>query len=241
VVEQTPNVQYKIATADGSLHVLKAAEVVKLSKQKNRDFRRTTAAAQGGLVGGDSHDQPNGLSGSYQAAKGSSLPAPMALSGLRLDPEFAFVFPAGDIKGANTSFAPNIRVGYEALFGNFGIGGGGQVRYTWWQLPGMTKDAAWTLETQAYVRAALHISRVAIYGGASLGLDTNYVYSGMADMSKTALGLGMNLQSGIEVAATPTIAVKLGFDYHPGTDTIIDGVPGSISYYALLAGVGFRP
>src|SRR6185312_5387603 len=32
IVEQSPGVQYKIATADGSLHVLKAGDVTKLSK-----------------------------------------------------------------------------------------------------------------------------------------------------------------------------------------------------------------
>ena len=45
IVEQTPGVQYKIATADGSLHVLKAGDVTKLSKQKNRDYRGTVATA----------------------------------------------------------------------------------------------------------------------------------------------------------------------------------------------------
>src|SRR5438132_5681269 len=39
LVEQTPNVQYKIATADGSLHVIKAQDVVKLTKERNRAYR----------------------------------------------------------------------------------------------------------------------------------------------------------------------------------------------------------
>src|SRR4051812_20807854 len=39
VVEQTPNVQYKLATSDGSLHVIKSADVVKLTKQRNRDYQ----------------------------------------------------------------------------------------------------------------------------------------------------------------------------------------------------------
>ena len=59
-------------------------------------------------------------------------------------------------------------------------------------------------------------------------------------MSKTKVGFGMNVQGGIDVAATPSLTLNAGFDYHPATDTIIDGLPGSISYYALLIGAGFR-
>jgi len=92
----------------------------------------------------------------------------------------------------------------------------------------------------AYVKAALHMSRVALHAGVAAGLDMNYYYSGMFDMSKTTTGFGMNIQGGVEVAATPNLALRAGFDYHPGTDTIIDGLPGSISYYALLFGAGVR-
>src|SRR2546430_1200116 len=76
--------------------------------------------------------------------------------------------PAGDISMMNTSFSPNVQVGYEHLFGNFGLGGGALGRFTYWRLPQGEdpQDAAWTLETHAYVRAALHVSRVAFYGGA---------------------------------------------------------------------------
>jgi opacity protein-like surface antigen len=241
VVEQTPNVQYKIATSDGSLHVIKAADVVKMTKQKNKDYRAPVAAATS--AGGGTAMQPNGVSSVYQAS-GPALPAPMAQSGLRLDPSFALVFPAGDLKGFNTSFSPDIRAGYEALFGNFGLGGGGLARFTYWQLPsGMGLDpnnAMWTLETHAYGRAALHISRAALYGGVSLGVDTNFVHDGPTNMSKTSVGFGMNLQTGVEIAASPTVAFKLGFDYHPGTDTIVDGAPQSVSFYSLLVGASLR-
>src|SRR5262245_21332527 len=45
VIEQTPNVVYKIATADGSVHVIKAADVVKLTKQRNKHYHAARRAA----------------------------------------------------------------------------------------------------------------------------------------------------------------------------------------------------
>ena len=245
VVEQTPNVQYKIVTSDGSVHVIKAADVVKMTKQKNRDWRGAQPQMNP-MVEPNANPmiRPQGVGAAYEG-QGPNLPAPVAMSGLRLDPSLAFVFGSGDIgKGVNTSFAPDIRVGYEALFGNFGLGGGGMARFTYWQLPsGMGIDpnnAFWTLETHAYLRAALHISRVAIYGGGSLGVDTNYMHDGASNMSKTSEGFGMNLQTGVEISASPALAFKFAFDYHPGTDTIVDGAPGSVSFYALALGASLR-
>jgi hypothetical protein len=238
VVEQTPNVQYKIATADGSLHVIKAADVAKMSKQKNREYRGAATTTTTPVVPSE-----RGVSGKFEPAPASpALPAPYATSGVRVDASEITVFPTGDIGKTDTSFSPNIEAGYEQLFGNFGLGGGGLARFTYWRLPSGEdpQDAAWTLETHAYVRAALHVSRVAFYGGASAGLDTNMIHIGMANMSKTSTGFGMNLQAGAEIAAAPNFAVKAGFDYHPATDTVIDGLPASIEYYALGIGASLR-
>ncbi|MGE5186494.1 MAG: hypothetical protein ACM31C_30770 [Acidobacteriota bacterium] len=241
VVEQTPNVSYKIATADGSVHVIKAADVVKMTKQKNKDYRAPVAAATPVTSSSVTPAPGNGVAGAFQPS-GPGLPPPVATSGMRLDPSLAIIFPAGDIKGTETSFAPDVRIGYEALFGNFGLGGGGLARFSYWRLPmgSDPNDADWTLETHAYGRAALHISRAALFGGVSLGVDTNYVHSGALNMTKTAVGFGMNLQTGVEIAALPSLGFKLGFDYHPGTDTIVDGAPQSISFYSLIAGASLR-
>src|SRR5258706_1086674 len=40
IVEQVPNKSYKVATADGSLHVLQAADVLKVTKERNKGYRR---------------------------------------------------------------------------------------------------------------------------------------------------------------------------------------------------------
>jgi hypothetical protein len=232
IVEEAPGQQYKIATADGSLHVIKAADVVKLSKQKNRDWRGSSTPIDA---------RGNGLEGHFTPVKaGPALPAPYAQTGVRLDPELAMIFPAGDASMMNTSVAPTVHGGYEVLLGNIGLEGGGLVRYTYWSIPGDTQNAAWTLETHAYGRAALHIGRVALKAGGSVGLDTNLVHIAQLSMSKTATGLGVNVESGLEVAATPALALGVGFDWHPGTDTIIDGAPQSISYFSLTAGASMR-
>lgn len=235
VIEETPSVQYKVATADGSLHVIKAADIAKISKQKNREWRGGSSTST------TTSTTPGGVNGSFQSG-GSALPAPYAHSGVRVDVGGITAIPAGDIDKLDTSFSPNLQVGYEALFGNLGLSAGGLARFTYWRLPQGEdpQDAAWTLETHAYARAALHVARVAFYGGGSIGLDTNMVHIGMLNMSKSAEGLGMNLQAGAEVAATDKVAVALRFDYHPGTDTILDGAPQSISYFALGLGAALR-
>ena len=233
IVEQEPGVQYKIATADGSLHVLKASDVTKLSKQKNRDYRPTSVAAR---------ERDGGVEARFEPEhRGAGLPAPFAATGVRIAPELAMIFPSGDASMLNTSLAPTVHGGYEVMLGNVGLEGGGMVRYTYWSIPGDTQNAAWLLETHAYARAALHISRVAIHTGVSAGVDTNYLhFAEPAARSSTATGFGMNVESGVEVAATPAVAVGVGFDFHPGTDTIMDGAPQSVEYYALTAGATLR-
>ena len=246
VIEQTPNVRYKIATADGSLHVIQAADVVKLTKQKNaqyhaqpQELHTTNAVLTGGGGGG-------GAGGDIKATyhPKSDLPAPYATSGIRLDPEFDTVIPMGVLSDAmtGTSFGAGFRAGYEFLFGNFGLTVGEQTRITWWQLPGNTSNVAWTLETLAYARAALHLGRVAPYAAVAAGLDTNYNYSQMLDASNTSLGLGLDLGAGISIAATHNLAIDLGADFHPATDSLDSRSPISMSseYLAVHLGASLR-
>lgn len=234
VIEQTPNVSYKIAIAGGSIHVIPATDVQRISKQRNRDFTRPRASAMRDGA------RDGGIEASYEPAP--RLPAPYARSGLRLDPELAFVFPSGFYgdAGVQTSFAPGARIGYESLFGNIGVSGGAHARFTYWRLPGQTKDAAWTLETHLYGRAALHVGRATPYLGLALGLDTNYVYSYRLDESVTGVGLGMNLSTGVQLAVSPLVSFDIGGDYHPGTDTISEMTDESVSYFALRIGAAVR-
>ncbi|HTJ42679.1 MAG TPA: hypothetical protein VL463_11325 [Kofleriaceae bacterium] len=236
VVEQTPGVQYKLVTSDGSVHVIKAGDVVKLTKQRN-PWRQPTPMANmtpSAMSTGPMGRGDNSLGA--EASTGPSLPAPYAHSGLRAQADLAIEWGTGDMKNVAVSFAPNVRIGYEQLYGNFGLEAGGMLRWTDWRAGFETDDMIWTLETQAYGRAALHVARAAPYAGVAIGTDINYVYSAQADMSQTNVGFGMNLQFGLPVAITPGFALELGGDYHPGTDTLIDGLSGSVSYFALRLG-----
>jgi hypothetical protein len=246
VIEQKPNVSYKIATADGSVHVIKAADVVKVTKQRNKDYHAAApaapAATSAAATSAATSDHGPDLSDSAEPSDSSVLPPPTVTSGLRLSGAGLLVFPVGDdtAKISSTSFSGETRVGYEGLIGNFGIEGGVMGRFTDWRIPDDNADTFWTLETMGYGRAALHISCVAFHAGVALGLDTNYLYSAMLDKSKTTIGFGMNVQSGIDVSPIPMLAFHLGFDYHPGTDRLSDVAPGSVSYFALLVGAGLQ-
>ena len=233
VIEQTPNVSYRIAIAGGSIHVIPAGDVQRLSKRRNPDYR--AARPTGAML------RDGGIEQSYDP--GPKLPAPYARSGMRVDPEVAILFPTGALEKAEfkTSFAPGVRFGYENLFGNIAVSGGALFRFAYWLMPSERKNASWTLESQLYGRAAVHIGRATPYLGMSLGLDTNYFYMYATDTSTTAFGLGMNLSTGIQIAVSPIVAFELGGDYHPATDTIDDGMTEeSVSYFALRLGAAVR-
>jgi hypothetical protein len=229
VTEQTPNVVYKLATADGSVHVINAASVVKVSKQRNPRWRIATIE--------DSDVELH--------TQGPSTIRPA--SGLRIAPELAIVIPTGDLLNIGgtplsyrTSFAPGVKVGYEHLFGNVGLDIGGLVRFTSWRLPEEIAAVAthYTIETHAYGRANFHLGRAVPYAGLALGLDTNY--AGANGIATTAFGFGVNVQAGVNIAASRAVLVDAGVDYHPGTDVIEPGWDGSISYFALRFGATIR-
>jgi hypothetical protein len=233
VIEQTPNVSYRIALAGGSIHVIPAADVQRMSKRRNPDYRSPRAST--------AVMRDGGVEQSYEGS--AKLPAPFAHSGMRVEPELTILFPTGALEDAmfKTSFAPGARIGYESLFGNIGLSGGAHLRFAYWLLPGESKNAAWTLETQLYGRAAVHLGRATPYLGMTLGLDTNYAYVYSIDESTTSVGLGMNLSTGIQIALSPLVAFELGGDYHPATDTFSDGMyEESVSYFALRLGAAVR-
>src|SRR5687768_12271468 len=93
IVEQTPNVSYKVVIAGGSVHVIKAEDVLKMSKQRNREFRGGGAApVGGGAPMGTSAPTGDGVQSTYQPR--SSLPPPFVHGGPRFEPEMAIVFPS---------------------------------------------------------------------------------------------------------------------------------------------------
>jgi hypothetical protein len=235
VTEQTPNVTYKLATADGSVHVIRAASVVKVSKQRNPRYRVARAVA---ALPPPIDDEP--------AAIATYAPR----SGLRLAPELAIAMPSGDLVNIagtplsyRASFSQGASLGYERVSGTLGLGVGGLARFTQWRLPVEVETAGshWTFETQLYGRASLlSLGRAVPYAGIALGLDTNHTYNNANGASTTMMSFGMNVQAGVSITATRSLALDIGIDLHPGTDEIEPGVGASVSYYAVRLGALFR-
>lgn len=232
VVEQEPGVKYKLATADGSQHVVQAAQVVRLTKAKNKGYRGAVAHA------GDFHTVDDASLSARSS--GSSLPAPVLASGARVNFELGIAMGTGDLEDLDTSFAPTIKIGYETIMGNVGIAGGIHGRFTYWMLPNNDDvgDAMWTLETQAYGQIGFHLGRAVPYLGVTLGPEINYGYVNSADLSFTSLGVGTNLQFGLNVVAKPNFLIGIGADYHPALSSLdLDGAAElDIEYFAFRFG-----
>lgn len=203
-----PGKSYRLATLDGSSRVIPEGDVVKITKELNPHFHALAAPRAGfGSAAGD------------RDAGSSVLPRPFAHSGLRASAELAFVFPSGELAEEpspfETSFAPTLRVGHETLFGNIGLTAGVATRFNYWVLDDVPDGTAtWLLEVNAFGRGALHIGRAAPYLGLGLGTDVIYIASSVD--SETAVGLGMNVDFGLDVHAKPGFVLGLGATYHPG-------------------------
>jgi hypothetical protein len=176
----------------------------------------------------------------------TELPAPLARDGLRVEPSLALVIGAGTAATGNASVAPTARVGYEIIRGHVGLEAGGMARFTNWSLNAMSGASAWTFETHAYGRAALHVGRVAAHVGLSLGLDANRTHFAN-DTTTHAVGLGANLDAGAAIGLSRTLALALDFTFHPATDRVEAfpvhydyGIDGSISYTAITVGLALR-
>jgi hypothetical protein len=258
VIEQQPNVRYKIATADGSLHVIQAGDVVKVTKAKNPAYHGVSHAAQqppslqvqaasapsGQVVAAPPQGDGNGVAAQIDQPEPDGPARPLTTSGLRIDAELLSVVPMGTLADSMTGESQGIgaRFGYEIMLGKLGITAGEQTRLTYWSLAGDQNNAAWTLEALAYARASLHLGRVAPYAQVAVGLDTNYQFNAMVNMSNTSFGLGIDAGTGLTIVATPRLAFDLGVDYHPGTDNLNSQSPVGISaeYLAFHAGASIR-
>ncbi|MBK9071850.1 MAG: hypothetical protein IPL79_12735 [Myxococcales bacterium] len=231
IVEQTPGATYKLAMLDGSVRVFAADQIVKISKEANPKWTAPTAAAS-------STGSPQ------QQRTGGGMPKAFAQSGMRFGLDAIVVFPTGDWGDKDeggiveTSFAPSLRFGYEAIMGNFGIGGGLHTRFVPWILIGDAADAdisTWLLEAHAYGRASLHIGKVAPYAGMSMGVTTAQ-FSGPGsddDLSETGFGLGIDF--GLDAFVSNSIALGIG-----GTLNAVAPEFGDVvapSYFGLRLGM----
>ena len=236
IVEQTPGKTYKLAMLDGSVRVFTADQIVKISKEANPHWSAPTPAApQGG---------PAWTGAPQQQRTGGGMPKAFAQSGMRFGLDAIVVFPTGDWGDKDnggiveTSFAPSLRFGYEAIMGNFGIGGGLHTRFVPWILIGDAADAdvaTWLLEAHAYGRASLHIGKVAPYAGMSMGVTTAQ-FSGPGsddDLSETGFGLGIDF--GLDAFVSNSIALGIGGTLNAVAPEFADAV--APSYFGLRLGM----
>jgi hypothetical protein len=242
LVEQVPGDHDKLVMADGSVRVIKAADVVKITKRPNPVHAVPAPASPPVAL---LTCAPIAAPGIAASAAEPPPPQTQVRSGLRVSAAVDVIFPIADISGFQDSYAPEIRIGYERVAGQLGLGAGAMMRYDYWSLPELEdpNDAAWLLETHAYAQATYHVDRAAVLAGTTIGLDTNYLNinaGGTAAMSKTTASFGMNLYAGVELDYLPQVALAFTFDYHPPTDTVVSGASTSISYLAATAGAIVR-
>jgi hypothetical protein len=237
VVEHEQGKQYKVALLDGGVRVIPEDQVEKVGKEPNPYYESgrgdVVGVHRGRRQGGDDRDL--GELGTTE-----SIPRPIAEGGPNASVELTFIFPTGVLaegEDGETSFlepslAPTVRIGYAAMFGRVSLSGGAMSRFTYWMLNDEVPNrvATWLLEVGAYGRGAVHVGRAAPYAGLSLGTDIIYVTA--SGMSETANGLGMNLDFGLDVFASPSIALGLGGTYHPSL-TDLPKIDYGPSYWAL--------
>lgn len=239
IVEQTSE-EITIAIGGDATRTLRIEDIAFISKVPNPAF----AAGMTGTEGGAASDPTMGatpmIRGSVPTNESSGLPLPLARSGLQIQAELAVLFPIGDIDDDATSFGPTLRLGYEAIYGHLGLGGGAHLRYASWDVPS-DYDHHTTTEAHLYGRVGMHIGRIVMFGGVTLGLDVNNVYNNVRGFDDTYTDFGLNFQGGVEVGVSRKAALRFAFDYHPPTDTIVEELDTSVEYFALLLGLNIRP
>jgi len=231
LIEQEPGVKYKLASADGSLHVMAASDVVKMSKARNKLYRGrpvATAADGDGNAVGATFEPPT-----KRYVEG----------GVRIESDVSIIFPirrdVGDNLRIGPSIAPTFRVGYEKMIGPLGVSGGAMGRFTYWNTEepydGDAGPATWTTELHVYAKGAFHLGRVAAYVGGSMGPDLTFIYSDEMGGWENTQGLGINLTTGVAIAVTRVLSLDVGIDFHPPTRAIYNS-GFDLSYLALRIG-----
>lgn len=224
LVEQTPNVSYKIVLAGGSLRVLRADEVVTIKKERNPKFRAAAPVA---------------------AARAELPPEPHAVrspTGLVLGAGITLAIPAGELdngdNGSSVSPGVGLRGGYRYRSDNLSAQLGGMAKLVYWNVPGSPDQAfLYTVELFATVRAGLRGSTLEPFVELGLGPEvTSYDLSGLGEGGGVAFAA--TITAGVSLIATRAIDVELQLTFHPP----LSRVPYAnnelkITYYGLqLAG-----
>jgi hypothetical protein len=246
IVEQVPGQTYKIALAGGSVKVVAAAEVTRIAKERNPDYQPVQAPVAPPVAG----PVTGPVTGPVAPAP---LPPPASGPGLRLGAAVGLAFPTGDFSEDDlieTSVALAARVGYEFFVNErFALTPAARVRLAWWRLNDEVDNEGGDdirfahIHAGGELRAAVHIGSVAPYGSVGLGLDVNATNLGeVLDVDiNSGLGVGLDLEAGLEALVSPNLALGFGFLIHPGFSptTDLDDAP-DVTFWGLVLAMEFR-
>jgi hypothetical protein len=172
--------------------------------------------------------------------------------GWRLTAQIAPIFPnsdlgdSQDLLAASTGISPCINLGYELRYGDIAITPGFAVQFARFGMRYQDGSVLY-LGAQPNVQAAIHLGRFVPYVGLGLGVDQFRITGKIADimgnlgLNTSASGLGLDLQFGLNAILTPTVALGVALQLHPGytefklEDTDYSG--GAMAFTSVLFGV----
>jgi len=182
----------------------------------------------------------------------SGLPAPLVSEGWRLSSQGAPAIPIGDL-GSRTQlngtigFSARAHVGYEFLFGNFGIEPGFGVQVARFGQEDFDGGYMY-IGAQPDLKAQLHLGRFAPYATIGFGFDhlSETGASGEVDSANgfntSANGVGFDLAFGADVIVSRSVSLGLAWQIHPGF-TSLQFAPGgksfSVGFMSILFGVNY--
>ena len=183
-----------------------------------------------------------GLAPVAGAAPAAATPPepPLAASGGRWGLSGGLAFPTGDFGEGDfieTSFFASMRAGKETITGNTGFTLGGRVMGVYWLTDsGDESVTLFLIHAAPEVRGAYHMGNKVLYVSGSLGLDASFNDQDGVD---NGIGLGMNIDVGIDILTNPTSAFGAGLTLHPGFTKVVDvdgatGIP-DVTFFGLFA------
>jgi len=136
------------------------------------------------------------------------------------------------------TLAPEVRIGAERMYGQFGFEAGYLGRFERWNFgPDSTGAMASIsmIETLVYGQLAVHSSRIALHGGAALGAATKVWHDNFLVGRQTTSDFEVNLFADAQISLSRMLAASVGVVVHP-PDTST-GTAHGFEYVAFCVGL----
>jgi hypothetical protein len=236
IVEQVPNKHVRIELPGGSVVVVPANEVQRITKEPNPLVQPAAAPAPAPGPG----YPPPGPGGAAPAAGavqggppgGQPLPPPVATTGFRAWFGLGLALPTGDFGAGdviNTSGMLVARIGKEIMSGHMGVMPAGRLEAVYWSndlSDEFGQDISLSLiHVGADCRLAGHIGSTILYGALGGGIDVSL---NDVDMLDNGVGFGLNIDVGADFLINPGMAVGAALTIHPGYTDFADFDTGGL-------------